>query len=150
LWCNTVAPLFSACRAKSSSLGRQICPEIKGTNHEHQSTKPWQHSDGATWPIPWQGHELNKPAHFKFRLYVAGDGPNSSLAIANLGAICRDYLPDRHEIETVDVIQDPQRALADGVSLTPLLIKLAPAPTRKLIGNLSQLKPTLMALGLTE
>jgi circadian clock protein KaiB len=86
---------------------------------------------------------------FKFRLYVAGDGPNSALAIANLWAICREHLPERHEIEIVDVLRDQKRALADRVMLTPLLVKFSPEPTRKITGTLSQRAPVLQALGLT-
>jgi circadian clock protein KaiB len=92
---------------------------------------------------------MNKPAHFKFRLYVAGDGPNSARAVANLGTLCRDYLPERHEIEVVDVLREPQRALADFVMLTPLLVKLAPLPIRKITGTLSQRDRVLQALGLS-
>jgi circadian clock protein KaiB len=91
---------------------------------------------------------MRKPAHFKFRLYVAGDGPNSSQAVANLGALCREHLPDRHEIEIIDVFREPQRALADGVVLTPMLVKVLPGPVRKIIGTLSQTKPALLALDL--
>jgi circadian clock protein KaiB len=91
---------------------------------------------------------MNKRAHFKFRLYVAGDAPNSRQAIANLTALCRERLPEQHEIEVVDVLRDPQRALADGVLLTPMLVKLLPAPIRKLVGSLSQREPLLQALGL--
>lgn len=91
---------------------------------------------------------MNKRVHFKFRLYVAGDAPNSTQAIANLGVLCREHLPERHDIEVVDVLRDPQRALADGVLLTPLLVKLSPAPIRKIVGNLSQRVPLLQALGL--
>jgi circadian clock protein KaiB len=91
---------------------------------------------------------MSAPAHFKFRLYVAGDGPNSNQAIANLNALCREHLPERHEIEIVDVFREPQRALADGVVLTPMLVKILPAPIRKIIGCLSQPKPLLRALDL--
>ena len=85
---------------------------------------------------------------FKFRLYVAGDALNSSQAIANLGALCRAHLPDRHEIEVVDVFREPKRALLDGIFMTPTLVKLAPSPVRKMVGNLSQTQPVLLALGL--
>ena len=91
---------------------------------------------------------MSKPEHFKFRLYVAGDGPNSALAVANLDTLCREHLAGRHEIEVVDVLREPQRALTDLVMLTPLLVKLAPAPVRKLTGTLSQRAPVLQALGL--
>ncbi|MEO6055008.1 MAG: circadian clock KaiB family protein [Chthoniobacterales bacterium] len=78
------------------------------------------------------------PDIFKFRLYIAGDGPNSIKAEANLNALCREHLPERHEIEIVDVLRDPQRALDDKVMMTPQLVKLSPAPVRKVVGTLSQ------------
>jgi circadian clock protein KaiB len=91
---------------------------------------------------------MNKSTRFKFRLYVAGEGPHSVQAIANLHLLCREHLPERHEIEIVDVLRQPQRALEDKVMLTPLLVKLLPAPARKIIGSLSQRESLLQALGL--
>lgn len=85
---------------------------------------------------------------FKFRLYIAGDAQNSVQAVSNLRALCQTYLHDRHEIEVVNVFQAPQRALADGIFMTPALIKLAPLPTRRIVGTLSQTQPVLHALGL--
>ena len=85
---------------------------------------------------------------FKFRLYTAGDTQNSMQAIANLGALCRTYLPDRHEIEVVNVLREPKRALADGVYMTPMLVKLTPLPIRKIIGTLSDVQTVLQALRL--
>ena len=84
----------------------------------------------------------------KSPLYIAGDAENSAEAIANLAAICRAHFPDRYEIELVDVFLEPERALADGILMTPTLIKLAPAPVRRIIGTLSQRAPVLHALGL--
>jgi circadian clock protein KaiB len=82
---------------------------------------------------------LSPRATFRFRLYIAGDADNASQAIA-----------DRHEIEVVDVFREPKRALADGVFMTPTLVKLAPAPMRRIVGTLSQTVPLLHALGLTR
>jgi circadian clock protein KaiB len=85
---------------------------------------------------------------FKFRLYVAGDAQNSADAIANLTAICRKHLPGLYDIEVMDVFLEPARALTDGIFLTPTLVKLAPAPARRIIGNLSQTDRVMRALGL--
>jgi circadian clock protein KaiB len=86
---------------------------------------------------------------FKFRLYVAGDALNSTQAVANLNALCRTYLANRHAIEVVNVFREPKRALADGIFMTPTLVKLAPAPApKRIIGTLSQTQPVLQALGL--
>jgi len=92
---------------------------------------------------------MSRRAIFKFRLYIAGDAQNSAQAVANLSALCRMHLLDRHEIEIVDVFREPKRALTDGIFMTPTLIKLAPSPApRRVVGTLSQTQPVLQALGL--
>ena len=85
---------------------------------------------------------------FSFRLYVMGDTQNSAEAVANLNELCRTYIPDQHEIELIDVSLDPERALAEGIFMTPTLIKLAPSPTRMIVGTLSNPQPVIQALGL--
>jgi circadian clock protein KaiB len=89
-----------------------------------------------------------RPPRFKFRLYVAGSTQNSTRASANLTAFCATHLPHRHEIEIVDVLQQPKRAMADSVFMTPTLIKLAPSPDRRLVGTLSETQLLLETLGL--
>ena len=91
---------------------------------------------------------MSRRVMFKFRLYVAGDAENSAQAVANLNALCRTHLPDRHEIDVVDVFREPKRALEDGIFMTPTLVKLAPSPVRRIIGTLSQAQTVLLALGL--
>ena len=91
---------------------------------------------------------MSRRSVFKFRLYIAGDSGNSAQAIVNLNALCRMYLPDRHEIEVVNAFREPQRALDDGIFMTPTLLKLAPYPPRRIVGTLSPTQPVLQALGL--
>lgn len=91
---------------------------------------------------------MSRRVQFRFRLYIAGDALNSAQALANLGAICQSHLPGRRDIEVVDVFREPKRALADGIFMTPTLVKLAPAPIRRIVGSLSQTQAVLQALGL--
>lgn len=91
---------------------------------------------------------MNRHEKFKFRLYSAGDAQNSVQALANLTALCRDYLPNQYEIEVVDVLREPKRALADGIFMTPTLVRFAPSPVRRIVGTLSQTQTVLQVLGL--
>ncbi len=88
------------------------------------------------------------PDVFTFRLYVAGDGPNSLQAIANLTRICETHLPDRHDIEIVDILLDPKRALTELILMTPTLVTDSPYPGHRIVGNLSNTEPILQILGL--
>jgi len=91
---------------------------------------------------------MNRRSVFKFRLFVADHATNSLQAMANLKALCAQYLPERHEIEIVDVYRSPQLALSEGVLMTPTLIKTSPLPVRKIVGTLSHTQIVLQALGL--
>jgi circadian clock protein KaiB len=84
------------------------------------------------------------------RLYIADAAPNSLKAVANLEAICKDYLGDSFKLEVIDVLEFPLRALADGILVTPSLAKLSPAPVAKIIGNLSDRSNVLSALGIKQ
>ncbi len=82
------------------------------------------------------------------RLYVANSAPNSLLAIANLSAICQEFLADNFKLEIIDVLEQPLRALADGILVTPSLAKLMPSPSAKIVGNLSDKGSVMRALGI--
>ncbi len=93
---------------------------------------------------------MSRRAQYKFRLFVAGQAENSTLAIANLRALCRTYLPKSHAIELVDVFREPQRALAESIFMTPTLVVIAPPPVRRIVGTLSQTQTVLHALGIGD
>jgi circadian clock protein KaiB len=82
------------------------------------------------------------------RLYISGASPNSLKAINNIKSICGKYLPDDHELEIIDVYQQPLVAKTQQVIALPLLIKLEPFPVRRLIGNMSDTEKVLKGLGL--
>jgi circadian clock protein KaiB len=84
------------------------------------------------------------------RLYVANNAPNSVRAVANLAAICKEYLADKFKLEVIDVLEHPLRALADGILVTPSLAKISPLPAAKVVGNLDEKSSVLRALGVKE
>lgn len=87
-----------------------------------------------------------KESRLVLRIYVAGNGPNSLRAVANAKAICNEHFAARYELEVVDMLKHPNRALADGVIVTPTLLKLLPLPTMRLIGSLSDTAQVLSVL----
>jgi circadian clock protein KaiB len=91
---------------------------------------------------------VSRSVTFKFRLFVAGDTQNSAEALDNLTALCKAHLAGHYEIEVVDVFRDSQRARADGIRMTPALVKFAPIPEQRIIGTLSDTAHVLRMLGL--
>ena len=85
----------------------------------------------------------------RFTLFVAGDTPRSHLAIANLRRLATSRLGGRCTLHVVDVREDPDRAESERILTTPTLIKEAPAPVRRVTGDLSDLEQVLLALSLS-
>ena len=87
--------------------------------------------------------------HYLLRLFMAGDGPNSRQALANLRRLCHEHLDGRCTIETVDVVNDFEAAVRNNILVTPALILVAPRPQVTVLGNLSDLPKVLAALRLS-
>ncbi len=83
-----------------------------------------------------------------FRLYIADETANSIRAIVNLRSICQEHLQGCHNVQVVDILEEPLRALSEGVFVTPTLVRLLPLPVLKLVGDLSETETVLRALGL--
>jgi circadian clock protein KaiB len=92
--------------------------------------------------------ERNEDMVLRLRLYITGSAPNSMRAQANLETICREFCPEHVNIEVIDVLQEPMRALEDKVLVTPTLRKLSPQPTAQIIGDLSDIDRVRLVLGI--
>lgn len=85
---------------------------------------------------------------FKFCLYVADNTENSAKARANLAGLCTRYLAGACEVEVVDVLRHPDRALKDAVFITPTLVKLLPNPVQRIVGTLADVDALVQVLGI--
>lgn len=92
------------------------------------------------------GIRSRKKSGLQLRLYVAGSAPNSLHAIASIRTICEENVHCVLDLEIVDMLEEPQRALADGIIVTPTLLKLRPLPVQRLIGGLSDTQQVLRIL----
>ena len=88
-------------------------------------------------------------ARLQLRLYVAGGAPNSTMAESNLTSLLESNGVTDYELEIIDCIKDPRRALGDGVLVTPTLMRVAPPPPQTIVGTLSDAARVGAALGLS-
>ncbi len=85
---------------------------------------------------------------YKLRLYVAGQTPKSLAAFANLKRLCEEYLPDRYQIEVIDLVENPALAAGDQILALPTLVRKLPEPLKRIIGNLSDNEKFLVGMDL--
>lgn len=85
-----------------------------------------------------------------YRLYVSATSPISTRAIANARRFLDAYLPGRHRLEVLNIAEHVEAARADQVVASPTLIRTAPLPPRRFIGDLSNVDRLCALLGLAR
>lgn len=96
-------------------------------------------------------HEPDRTAGlYELRLYVGGNNARSLAAIGNIKTILETYVPGQYDLEVVDIFQNPGLRDRDQVLALPTLVKCAPIPARRIIGDLSDTQRVLDDLGLGD
>jgi circadian clock protein KaiB len=87
---------------------------------------------------------------YVLRLYLSGATSQSIKAITNIKRICEEYLPDRYELEVINIHQQPALLVGEQILATPTLIKKLPLPLRKFIGDMANTEKILLGLDLRK
>ena len=85
---------------------------------------------------------------YVLKLYVAGNTPNSVIALKTLKTILENEFKGVYALKVIDVLKNPQLAEEDKILATPTLAKILPPPVRKIIGDLSDREKVLIGLDL--
>ena len=87
---------------------------------------------------------------YRLKLYVAGQTSRARKAARDLTAALEEGLPGRYTLETFDLLGNPELGRQDGVFATPMVVKVSPAPVRKVVGDFSNGSKVRNALGIGE
>jgi circadian clock protein KaiB len=87
-------------------------------------------------------------AGYSLRLYITGATNRSTRAIRQIQSICDRFLAGNYALEIVDLYEQPGRAAEGQVIAAPTLVKETPAPSRRMVGDLSDERRVLSGLGL--
>jgi circadian clock protein KaiB len=91
-----------------------------------------------------------KAAAWRLRLFVAGQSPKSTRAVANLKVLCEKHLKGRYQIEVIDLLENPHLARGNQIVAIPTLEIKLPRQVRKIIGDLSNTDRVLVGLALQK
>lgn len=89
-------------------------------------------------------------AKYVLNLYVTGQTPRALRAEANLRRICDQYLDSGYELTLIDILKHPDLAEEANIFATPATVRITPPPACRVIGDLSEARRVLMALGIEE
>ena len=90
------------------------------------------------------GAAADKP--YVLRLYVTDATPKSARAIVNARRLLEEHLHDRYTLEILSIAEHVAQAAADQIICAPTLLRLAPPPARRIIGDMSDVARVLKGL----
>ena len=86
---------------------------------------------------------------YDLSLYVSGATYRSRRAITNIKNICEQHVPGRYRLQVIDIFQNPKETAEHDIIAAPTLIKEAPPPLRRFIGDLSDTEKVTKGLAFT-
>ncbi len=88
-------------------------------------------------------------ATYSLFLYVSGATIRSHRAIANIKSVCEEHLKGRYHLKVIDVYQSPEQLAKHNIVVAPTLVKEAPLPARRFVGDLSDRAKVVKGLALS-
>ncbi len=89
---------------------------------------------------------VNEFKPYVLRLYVTDATPKSARAIVNARRILEEHLHGQYSLEILDISEHVALATADQIICVPTLLRLAPPPARRIIGDMSDVERVLKGL----
>ena len=83
---------------------------------------------------------------YVLRLYVTDATPKSARAIVNARRILEEHLAGSYSLEILNIAEHVAQATEDQIICAPTLLRLAPPPARRIIGDMSDVVRVLKGL----
>ena len=74
---------------------------------------------------------------YVLQLYITGHTPSSEKMLRELKEMFDRNCGGKYTLEVFDVFEHPEEAYENMIMATPTLVKILPAPARKIVGDLS-------------
>ena len=97
----------------------------------------------------WTPRQTPPPKQaYIFRLFIAGHTPNIEHILQNLHELLEEYLGSPYTLRVVDVLTHPEQAEIHQINATPALVRIAPKPVKRIVGDMNDTKKILHMLGI--
>ena len=126
--------------AGNGSTEAYQCPAA-GERRRSGAARPVRYTRAAVSASdPGRNSSTPHPEPIELVLYVSTQSAYTPIAIRNCQQLLSRFDPSRLRFEVCDVSREPERAEADAVCYTPMLLKRSPAPRTYIVGNLANLE----------
>lgn len=88
-------------------------------------------------------------SEFKFYLYVSNEtAPDMEAVVESIKSFLTEKLANNYSFEVINILNNLAIAESKGIFATPMLVKEDPAPVKKVLGSLNDIKQGLFTMEL--
>ena len=103
-------------------------------------------SSAPVYPPEGMTELPNEPASTVLKLFVSGPSAATEQVLTTLQRVLEGARRQPYTLQMIDVAKHPEQAEADQVAATPTLLRVAPLPVRRLVGELDNPRAILTLL----
>jgi circadian clock protein KaiB len=87
-----------------------------------------------------------KSEGYNLRLFISSQNDSAEKTLSNLHQLLEERLTNPYTLKVIDVAKNPEQAIIHRVITTPTLIRVSPAPIKRIVGQLDDISRVLQII----
>lgn len=83
---------------------------------------------------------------YNLRLFISSQNDSAERTLSNLHQLLEERLTNPYTLKVIDVAKNPEQAVMHRVITTPTLIRVSPAPIKRIVGQLDDISRVLQII----
>jgi circadian clock protein KaiB len=80
---------------------------------------------------------------YNLRLFISSNNDTAEQTLSNIHQLLEERLTNPYTLKVIDVAKHPEQAILHQISITPTLIRVAPKPVKRVVGQLDDISRVL-------
>jgi len=80
---------------------------------------------------------------YNLRLFISSDNDTAEQTLGNIHQLLEERLTNPYTLKVIDVAKHPEQAILHQIFITPTLIRVAPKPVKRIVGQLDDISRVL-------
>jgi circadian clock protein KaiB len=100
-------------------------------------------SENSSTVHQWREQTTSLKEGYNLRLFISSDNDTAEQTLSNIHQLLEERLTNPYTLKVIDVAKHPEQAILHQIFITPTLIRVAPKPVKRVVGQLDDISRVL-------
>ena len=86
---------------------------------------------------------LDSNSSYVLHLFIRSDRSSAEKTLSSIHRLLEESLGSPYTLKVIDIDKNPQQAASDRITIAPTLVRVSPQPTRRIVGQLDDIRRVL-------